>query len=104
MQSYHLYVPSFLNLISPFLKETYKESDPVPKESECVICEQDYSLSEFNEPCLITKCGHIFCSPCILHYLCTGDKSWSRCPLCFDAIYKKTLKSEIIMEKIFIQL
>jgi hypothetical protein len=41
----------------------------------------------------MTKCGHIFCFSCILHYLSLGEHSWSRCPLCFDSVYPKALKS-----------
>src|SRR5207249_2267304 len=37
----------------------------------------------------ITKCGHIFCYPCILHYLSIGERSWKRCPLCFESIFLK---------------
>jgi hypothetical protein len=41
----------------------------------------------------MTKCGHIFCLSCMLHYLSLGTYSWSRCPLCFEAVYPKALKS-----------
>jgi hypothetical protein len=46
----------------------------------------------------VTKCGHVFCFPCILHYLGVGAagvnvKTWKRCPLCFESIYSKSLKS-----------
>lgn len=41
----------------------------------------------------ITKCGHIFCTTCILHYLHLSIKNWSRCPLCFEPVYKNALKS-----------
>lgn len=41
----------------------------------------------------MTKCGHIFCWPCILHYLSLSDKSWRKCPICYESIYKTDLKS-----------
>ncbi|KAJ2960824.1 hypothetical protein NQZ79_g3866 [Umbelopsis isabellina] len=44
----------------------------------------------------VTKCGHTFCLPCILHYLHLNDnpkKSWRKCPICYDAIYARDLKS-----------
>ena len=41
----------------------------------------------------ITKCGHVYCSPCILHYLSLGSRAWSRCPLCFEPIYPNAVKS-----------
>ena len=41
----------------------------------------------------ITKCGHVYCFTCLLHYLSLSDRSWSRCPLCFDPVYAAALKS-----------
>ncbi|KAF8899122.1 hypothetical protein BD779DRAFT_1487123 [Infundibulicybe gibba] len=41
----------------------------------------------------MTKCGHVFCFPCILHYLSTSDNKWARCPICFDSVNEKQLKS-----------
>ncbi|KAL4660367.1 RING finger protein 10 [Arapaima gigas] len=46
----------------------------------------------------ITRCGHIFCWPCMLHYLSLSDKSWSRCPICYDAVHSGDLKSVVAME------
>ncbi|KAI4820061.1 hypothetical protein KUCAC02_028053 [Chaenocephalus aceratus] len=46
----------------------------------------------------ITKCGHIFCWPCMLHYLSIGDKSWSKCPICYEAVSTADLKSVVAME------
>lgn len=43
----------------------------------------------------ITKCGHIFCWPCILHYLSLSDKTWRKCPICYESIYKNDLKSMV---------
>ncbi|KAF9191879.1 hypothetical protein BGZ51_006599 [Haplosporangium sp. Z 767] len=43
----------------------------------------------------ITKCGHVYCFSCILHYLALSEsnKAWRKCPICWDAIYEKDLKS-----------
>ncbi|KDQ63141.1 hypothetical protein JAAARDRAFT_147139 [Jaapia argillacea MUCL 33604] len=42
----------------------------------------------------MTKCGHVYCFPCILHLLNTSDNlKWVRCPICFDSINDKQLKS-----------
>lgn len=41
----------------------------------------------------ITRCGHIYCWACILHYLALSDKSWRKCPICYESIHKKDLKS-----------
>ncbi|XP_050779550.1 RING finger protein 10 isoform X2 [Gopherus flavomarginatus] len=46
----------------------------------------------------ITRCGHIFCWACILHYLSLSEKTWSKCPICYGSIHKKDLKSVIAME------
>ncbi|KAF8640424.1 hypothetical protein AX17_000090 [Amanita inopinata Kibby_2008] len=40
----------------------------------------------------MTKCGHVFCFPCILHYLGLSDTKWARCPICFDSVNEKQLK------------
>ncbi|KAG8183065.1 hypothetical protein JTE90_010892 [Oedothorax gibbosus] len=41
----------------------------------------------------ITRCGHIYCWPCLLHYLSLTDKTWQKCPICFEAVHKTDLKS-----------
>ncbi|KAG8455809.1 hypothetical protein GDO86_001851 [Hymenochirus boettgeri] len=46
----------------------------------------------------ITRCGHIFCWACILHYLSLSEKDWSRCPICYSSIMKKDLKSVVATE------
>ncbi|KAJ1093381.1 hypothetical protein NDU88_006482 [Pleurodeles waltl] len=46
----------------------------------------------------ITRCGHIFCWPCILHYLSLGEREWSKCPICYGSILKKDLKSVVATE------
>ena len=43
----------------------------------------------------ITRCGHVFCWPCILHYLALSDHQWRKCPICFEAIHKQDLKSVV---------
>jgi len=53
----------------------------------CPIC-----LDEPSAP-KMTKCGHIYCWPCILHYLALGENAWRKCPICFESIYKADLKS-----------
>ncbi|KAG1810187.1 uncharacterized protein HD556DRAFT_1318651 [Suillus plorans] len=54
----------------------------------CPIC-----LSPPTAP-RMTKCGHVYCFPCILHYLSMSEKlKWARCPVCFDTLNEKQLKS-----------
>ncbi|XP_012256522.2 RING finger protein 10 [Athalia rosae] len=43
----------------------------------------------------MTRCGHVYCWPCILHYLALSDKSWRKCPICYEAIHKRDLKSVV---------
>lgn len=40
----------------------------------------------------ITRCGHIYCWPCMLHYLSLSEKSWSKCPICYEAVHSADLK------------
>lgn len=56
-------------------------------DTTCPIC-----LSPPTAP-RMTKCGHVFCFPCILHYLSTSDNKWARCPICFDSVNERQLKS-----------
>lgn len=83
----------------------------------CPIC-----LSPPTAP-RMTKCGHVYCYPCILQYLSTTDgpasagpapipgapagasvnsgnaltgptnRQWKRCPICWDAVYVRDLKA-----------
>ncbi|KAI4499969.1 hypothetical protein M0802_004839 [Mischocyttarus mexicanus] len=43
----------------------------------------------------MTRCGHVYCWPCILHYLSLSDKSWRKCPICYESVHKSDLKSVI---------
>jgi len=61
--------------------------DQVEGNTTCPIC-----LSPPTAP-RMTKCGHVFCFPCILHYLSTSDNKWARCPICFDSVNERQLKS-----------
>ncbi|KAI8926053.1 hypothetical protein BC831DRAFT_458297 [Entophlyctis helioformis] len=60
---------------------------PTSKDQACPIC-----LSPPVAP-RVTKCGHVYCWPCIRHYLHLGEKSWRKCPICYDSIYDRDLKS-----------
>jgi len=44
-------------------------------------------------PGKIGRCGHVFCWPCILHYLALSDDDYRKCPICEDKIHKEDLKS-----------
>lgn len=47
----------------------------------------------------MTKCGHVYCWSCILHYLSLSDKTWRKCPICFESIYKSDLKSVRVIKR-----
>ncbi|XP_073982960.1 E3 ubiquitin-protein ligase RNF10 isoform X2 [Rhodnius prolixus] len=48
----------------------------------------------------ITRCGHVFCWTCALHYLALSDKTWRKCPICYEAVHIHDLKSVECVEKI----
>ena len=43
----------------------------------------------------IARCGHVFCPPCILHYLALSDYPSRDCPICYVAIYREDLKRSV---------
>ncbi|KFB49618.1 AGAP007954-PA-like protein [Anopheles sinensis] len=43
----------------------------------------------------MTRCGHVYCWPCILHYLALSDKAWRKCPICYDAIHLPDLRPAV---------
>lgn len=73
-------------------------------EVQCPICME--SLPSMVVP-RITKCGHIYCWPCLLQYLAydlqNRTANWKRCPLCNDPIYKHELKSVQIVQSHYYQ-
>jgi len=46
----------------------------------------------------ITRCGHIYCWSCMLHYLSVTNNNWQKCPICFEAIHSKDLKSVVSLK------
>lgn len=57
--------------------------------AECPICLYPLVAAKMN------RCGHVFCWPCILHYV-EMDDAKKRCPICLvDCIYKNDLKSTV---------
>lgn len=57
------------------------------EESQCPICLYPPKAAK------ISKCGHIYCFSCMLHYLSLSDKSWRKCPICYESIHLNDLKS-----------
>ncbi|KAJ3317253.1 RING finger protein 10 [Boothiomyces sp. JEL0866] len=66
---------------------------PTNKPLTCPIC--------LAPPCApqVTKCGHVYCWPCLQHYLSLSEKNWRKCPICFESIYPKALKNVLVVEK-----
>ena len=60
--------------------------------SSCPIC------LEIPFAAKMTRCGHIYCWPCILHYLALGEKSWRKCPICYESVHDTDLKSVVTQE------
>ncbi|KAI9095505.1 hypothetical protein DFS34DRAFT_626049 [Phlyctochytrium arcticum] len=60
---------------------------PTSSFTSCPIC-----LSWPRAP-KVTKCGHVYCWPCLLHYLHLGEKSWRKCPICYESVYRKDLRA-----------
>ena len=40
----------------------------------------------------LTRCGHVYCWTCILHYLSLSDDKSRKCPICFDSVRREDLK------------
>ncbi|XP_053672767.1 RING finger protein 10 [Anopheles nili] len=59
------------------------------EEPQCPICLYPPVAAK------MTKCGHVYCWPCILHYLALSDKVWRKCPICYDAIHLPDLRSAV---------
>ncbi|KAG0233943.1 hypothetical protein BGW42_007018 [Actinomortierella wolfii] len=91
----------------PFDKERFINANPLMVDPDIRIRWEDIEQVLISVPqtcpiCLqppvaarITKCGHVYCLSCVLHYLALNEtnKSWRKCPICWDAIYEKDLKS-----------
>lgn len=63
------------------------------EEPQCPICLYPPLAAK------LTRCGHVYCWPCILHYLALSDKTWRKCPICYEAIHTNDLKSTTIVQQ-----
>jgi hypothetical protein len=66
-----------------------------PKEVVCPICLDPPVAAR------MAKCGHVFCWPCVLHYLALSDNNrpWRKCPICYESIYPDALRSAAIVHR-----
>lgn len=46
--------------------------------NECPICMEDISDKSY----FTGKCGHKFCSPCIVENMCVNKQTGKKCPMC----------------------
>lgn len=58
-------------------------------ETTCPICLESPIAAK------ITKCGHIYCWTCMLHYLSLSDEKCRPCPICFEYVYRNDLRSVV---------
>lgn len=56
------------------------------EEAQCPICLYPPNSAK------MTRCGHVYCWGCLLHYLALTDKTWRKCPICYESIHLKDLK------------
>ncbi|EPZ32307.1 Zinc finger, RING-type domain-containing protein [Rozella allomycis CSF55] len=56
------------------------------EEPKCPIC-LEYPVAP-----TFTRCGHTFCSCCLSRYLSLNEKSWRKCPMCYETINPRDLK------------
>lgn len=48
------------------------------KENECPVCMEDITGKSY----FTGKCGHKFCSSCIVENMCINKKTGQKCPMC----------------------
>lgn len=58
-------------------------------ETTCPICLEPPTAAK------ITRCGHIYCWTCMLHYLSLSDENCRQCPICFEPVYQNHLRSVV---------
>ena len=65
------------------------------EKTQCPICMEPAQMMTAPR---VTKCGHLYCWPCLLQYLAfERDYSWKKCPLCCDPIYKHDIRRVTIL-------
>ena len=66
------------------------------EKTQCPICMEPAPLMTTPR---VTKCGHLYCWPCLLQYLAfEREYSWKKCPLCADPIYKNDIRRVTILQ------
>lgn len=74
-----------------------------PSELACPVCLHTPVAGR------ITRCGHVYCWPCALHYLALADDTpgvsrsppWRPCPVCAQAMDAKSLKSVKVYTQVY---
>jgi hypothetical protein len=67
---------------------------PTSKPITCPICLSPPVAAR------VTKCGHVFCWPCLQHYISLSEHSWRKCPICYESIYATALKRVKVIDTI----
>jgi len=49
----------------------------------------------------VTSCGHVYCYPCVLHYLALSDDKWRKCPICDELVKRGDLRSVVCVEQAY---
>eukprot|EP00299_Pterocystis_sp_00344_P011069 c5108_g1_i3.p1 GENE.c5108_g1_i3~~c5108_g1_i3.p1 ORF type:complete len:506 (+),score=106.50 c5108_g1_i3:200-1717(+) len=60
---------------------------PSHHETTCPICLSPLIASK------VTRCGHVFCFPCLIQYLSMESSSLAKCPICPEYVSLDSLKS-----------
>lgn len=86
-----------VNIISPDALVDWENIEQIniqtTEEPQCPICLYPPVAAK------LTRCGHVYCWPCVLHYLALSDKKWRKCPICYEAIHLGDLKSTKILQQ-----
>ena len=74
------------NQLPTYFIDLHLQVIPSTEPATCPICLSPPTAAR------VAKCGHLFCMPCIQHYVALSEHSWRKCPICFESIYAAALK------------
>ena len=58
-----------------------------PTAPQCPVCLAPPAAAR------VTRCGHVYCLPCILRHLSSSPKGWQNCPMCDELVHIEELRS-----------
>jgi hypothetical protein len=59
-------------------QELHELENASEKDNECPVCMEDITGKSY----FTGKCGHKFCSPCIVENMCVNKHTGNKCPMC----------------------